>query len=101
MVGMYCGDHHDSTCADCAELLAYARERLLRCPYGDGKPTCANCPTHCYRTDRREQVRAVMRYSGPRMLTRHPLLAAAHLIDGRRRPSGPPPDRRPSGPPTC
>jgi hypothetical protein len=29
-------------------------------------------------------MRTVMRYAGPRMLWRHPLLAVAHLIDGRR-----------------
>jgi hypothetical protein len=29
-------------------------------------------------------MREVMRYAGPRMLWRHPLLAVAHLIDGRR-----------------
>ena len=34
----------------------------------------------------RERVRAVMRYSGPRMLTRHPVLAVAHLADGRKTP---------------
>ncbi|NIP33651.1 MAG: hypothetical protein GWN18_01835, partial [Thermoplasmata archaeon] len=34
----------------------------------------------------RERVREVMRYSGPRMLLRHPYLAIAHLRDGRRRP---------------
>jgi hypothetical protein len=33
----------------------------------------------------RERVREVMRYSGPRMLTRHPVLAVAHLVDGRRK----------------
>jgi hypothetical protein len=33
----------------------------------------------------REQVRAVMRYAGPRMVKEHPLLAAAHLTDGRRK----------------
>jgi len=71
-------------CPDCAALLDYARARLARCPYGAQKPTCADCPTHCYKPAMREQMRAVMRYSGPRMLTRHPLLAAAHLIDGRR-----------------
>ena len=32
----------------------------------------------------REEVREVMRHSGPRMLRRHPLLAVAHLLDGRR-----------------
>jgi hypothetical protein len=100
MVGMYCRDHHGvlqassgavvdaeagPLCEDCAALLGYARSRLDRCPYGAAKPTCAACPTHCYRTAMREQVRAVMRFSGPRMLTRHPILATAHLIDGRRR----------------
>jgi hypothetical protein len=30
----------------------------------------------------REQVRAVMRYAGPRMLWRHPILALEHLWDG-------------------
>jgi hypothetical protein len=93
MVELYCRDHHAPSaaspvvlCPDCAALLDYARARLSGCPYGGLKPTCANCPTHCYRPAMRDQVRAVMRYSGPRMLTRHPLLAAAHLIDGRRRP---------------
>jgi hypothetical protein len=73
-------------CPECTALLDYAHARLARCPYAVEKPTCAKCPTHCYRPAMREQVRAVMRYSGPRMLTKHPLLAAAHLIDGRRRP---------------
>jgi len=30
----------------------------------------------------RERIRAVMRYAGPRMLWRHPLLALLHLADG-------------------
>lgn len=102
MIGMYCRDHHSgpgsgeglppsgggssrSLCPECAELLDYARARLARCRYGADKPTCAVCPTHCYSSAMREQVRAVMRYSGPRMLRTHPLLAVAHLIDGHRR----------------
>jgi hypothetical protein len=31
----------------------------------------------------REQVRVVMRYAGPRMLTRYPILAIMHLFDGK------------------
>ena len=46
------------------------------------------CPTHCYKPEMRERVRAVMRYSGPRMLREHPVLAIAHLADGRRRAPG-------------
>jgi len=94
MVGMYCRDHHGTAgqpdvagglCEECSALLEYARSRLERCPYGLDKPTCAKCTTHCYKPTMREQVRAVMRYAGPRMMTEHPLLAAAHLSDGRRK----------------
>ena len=92
MIELYCRDHHDCAsrdddglCDDCAEVLAYSRVRLDRCRYGTEKPTCANCPTHCYKPAMRERVREVMRYSGPRMLKRHPMLAVAHLVDGRRK----------------
>jgi hypothetical protein len=30
----------------------------------------------------REAVREVMRYAGPRMALRHPILAFLHLLDG-------------------
>jgi hypothetical protein len=39
---------------------------------------------HCYKPDRREQVRQVMRWAGPRLAFRHPWLALMHFIDGRR-----------------
>jgi hypothetical protein len=89
MVRIYCRYHHGTRgelCRECADLHEYALLRLDRCRYQDGKPTCANCPVHCYRPDMRERVREVMRYSGPRMLLRHPYLALAHLRDGRRKP---------------
>lgn len=57
--------------------------RLDRCIYSPNKPTCVNCPTHCYKPDMREQIRVVMRYAGPRMLAKHPMLAILHLIDGK------------------
>ena len=93
MVALYCRDKHGTKggpkgglCEDCSVLLAYARRRLERCPFATDKPTCAHCATHCYKPAMREQVREVMRYAGPRMVREHPLLAAAHLIDGRRKP---------------
>ena len=94
MIALYCRDHHapapgqdgDKLCAECAELLDYARLRLEKCRYGAEKPTCANCETHCYKPAMRARVRAVMRYSGPRMMRRHPVLAVAHLVDGRKTP---------------
>jgi hypothetical protein len=89
MLAMYCAHHHQAAgstllCADCAELLAYARKRLAACPYGTEKPTCVNCPIHCYGRHPRERMRQVMRYAGPRMILRHPWLALAHMLDGRR-----------------
>jgi hypothetical protein len=87
MIRLYCRDRHagEALCAECAELLDYARERLARCPFQEGKTACGKCPVHCYRPEFREKVRTVMRHAGPRMLWRHPLLALHHLWDGRRR----------------
>jgi len=97
MVRMYCRDHRherrEALCAECAALFDYARRRLQRCVFGDAKPTCANCLVHCYSVDMRERVRIVMRWSGPRMLLRHPILAIRHMLDGRR-PSPTLPDKR-------
>jgi Nitrous oxide-stimulated promoter len=86
MVRMYCRHHHcdAAPCPDCATLFDYARRRLERCVFGDAKPTCANCAVHCYSAELRERVRVVMRWAGPRMLFRHPVLGIAHLLDGRR-----------------
>ncbi len=96
MIRLYCRDHHGggrSLCPGCAELLDYAFRRLDRCPFQEGKTTCAKCPVHCYKPSMREKVREVMRYSGPRMLWRHPVLALFHLLDGRRKEPVRPPTR--------
>lgn len=88
MIGLFCRHHHGSSaaiCPSCDALASYARERLVHCPFGADKPTCLNCQVHCYRSDMRERVRAVMRDAGPRMLLRHPILTVLHLYwDSRR-----------------
>lgn len=90
MLRIHCRDHHAQDaagaelCEACATLQAYARKRLAACTFGADKPTCVKCPIHCYGTRQREDMREVMRYAGPRMLLRHPVLAIAHVIDGRR-----------------
>jgi len=89
MVGIYCAGHHDGSvhdlCGSCAEFLDYTQRRLDKCPYGEDKPTCANCPVHCYKPAQRAQAKAIMRFAGPRMLLRHPLLTIAHQLDGFRK----------------
>lgn len=89
MALIYCHDKHgtrgEALCAECQGLMTYAGLRLDKCPYQEGKTTCVKCPTHCYKPDKREAVREIMRYAGPRMLLKHPYLAIMHLlVDGRR-----------------
>lgn len=88
MVSIFCADHHggkrSTVCHDCQEFLEYAAKRLEKCPYGEDKPSCANCPVHCYKSAQREHARRIMRYSGPRMSYRHPWLAVMHMLDSRR-----------------
>ena len=87
MVRIFCRDHHHppaSLCDSCQQFLAYAQVRLERCRFGPAKPTCAQCPVHCYQRDRREQARAIMRYAGPRMVYEHPIMSLWHWLDGFR-----------------
>lgn len=86
MLILYCRHHHEGEplCVGCTALARYAERRLERCVFGDAKPTCSNCVVHCYRADMRERVRETMRWAGPRMLLRHPVLAVRHMIDGMR-----------------
>jgi hypothetical protein len=87
MIMLYCKAHHHSSplCAECADLSDYAQERLQKCLFQDGKTTCAKCPVHCYHPSMRDKIRVIMRYSGPRMAYRHPVLTLFHLADGLRK----------------
>jgi len=96
MIGLYCRAHHHAEarpCEECRELLAYAMQRIEKCPFQADKPTCAKCPIHCYKPAMREKVRQVMRYAGPRMMLHHPVLAVLHTLDGLTRSAKP----RPAG----
>ncbi|MGR5205955.1 MULTISPECIES: nitrous oxide-stimulated promoter family protein [Vibrio] len=87
MIEVYCHDHHGTKgelCSACRKLLDYAEVRLDRCPYGEDKPACNKCPIHCYKPEPKELMRLVMRYSGPRMLIHHPILAIRHLVHEKR-----------------
>ncbi|GLP97586.1 nitrous oxide-stimulated promoter family protein [Paraferrimonas sedimenticola] len=95
MVRIYCQHHHQGThpCEECRDFLQFAHKKLVRCPYGQDKPTCAKCPIHCYKPEMRERAKTIMRYAGPRMLMRHPVMAIKHLLAERR----PVPDKPPKG----
>jgi hypothetical protein len=102
MLEIYCAQHHpdagNDLCPACFALLQFARCRLDGCPFGADKPLCSHCRIHCYqgRADLRAEIKAAMRYSGPRMLLRHPILSILHQLDrGLRLPGGKSPEEGP------
>lgn len=86
MIRLYCRKKHSgkNLCPDCAALDAYARMRSDCCPFMETKTFCSNCKIHCYKPDMREKIRAVMRFSGPRMIFYHPILAVRHIMETRK-----------------
>lgn len=83
MIHLYCRHKHypinNQLCDECAELLQYAVQRLSMCRFGEQKTACKLCPRHCYRTDYKVRIKAVMRFSGPRMIVHHPIKMLQHL----------------------
>lgn len=97
MIALYCkkkhhtkitrkkdGLHKEELCPECRELAEYARTRSDRCPFMETKTFCSNCRVHCYKPEMREKIREVMRFSGPRMLFYHPIMALRHVIESRK-----------------
>lgn len=83
MIRIYCRAHHalqgDALCGSCQELADYAFKRLSCCPFKEDKPVCAKCKVHCYKPAYREKISEVMRFAGPRVMFKHPLLSLEHL----------------------
>ena len=84
MIGLYCQKNHGTKkgqlCPACKELADYARKRTQACPFMEQKTFCSNCRVHCYNPAMRERIREVMRFSGPRMITVHPVMALRHVL---------------------
>ena len=82
MVHLYCRKQHHrpDLCPDCREVLAYAIDRSDHCPFMESKTFCSNCKVHCYRPEMRKKIKEIMRFSGPRMLLYHPVLAVSHML---------------------
>lgn len=88
MIQIFCHNIHQTKkelCHECRKLSVYAHARLNKCHFEAKKATCANCRIHCYKPVMRERIKDVMRYSGPRMTYRHPILALYHFLDGLRK----------------
>ena len=88
MIALYCRKQHGtpkgSLCPECRQLHDYALTRIDKCPFMETKTFCSACKTHCYKPQMREAIRQVMRWSGPRMIFHHPVLAIRHLIETKK-----------------
>lgn len=82
MIWIYCKAHkHDNVlCSECSELVEYSNNRLDACKFGNIKTFCSKCKVHCYKPEMRENIKKVMRYSGPRILFYNPLMAIKHFL---------------------
>lgn len=95
MIALYCKKNHhnkynkgsinkNGLCAECQELAEYAGLRSDKCPFMETKTFCANCKVHCYNQEMRGKIKAVMRFSGPRMMFHHPVAAIHHIVSTMR-----------------
>ena len=86
MIELYCLHHlRQEAMPEEYELLAeYACQRLEHCKFGEEKTPCGECPVHCYAPPKRQQIREVMRWVGPRMILYSPKDAIVHIWDSIR-----------------
>lgn len=87
MIALYCKKQHgrkNGLCPECEELATYARLRSDKCPFMETKTFCSNCKVYCYKPEMREKIRAVMRFSGPRMIFHHPVVAVRHMVETKK-----------------
>ena len=86
LIQLYCRQQHKGIdkndkglCPDCQALDDYAQMRIDHCPFMETKTFCSNCKVHCYEPTMREKIRVVMRYAGPRLLLKHPMMVIRHM----------------------
>jgi len=86
-IRLYCEKKHEPSskpiCSECNNMLDYSHQRLELCQYQEDKPTCRKCPVHCFKPTMREEIRRVMRFSGPRFVLRAPMDWIRHQLHDR------------------
>ena len=87
MIRLYCKKKHGrktELCTECQTLHDYAMMRSDKCPFMETKTFCSNCKIRCYKSDMREKIREVMRFSGSRIIFHHPVMAIRHVIESKK-----------------
>lgn len=82
MIKLYCKKNcrKKELCDECKKLLEYANKKVDNCRQKETKTFCSMCNTHCYSPKMRNNIRRVMKFSGPRMLIYNPPLAISHVF---------------------
>lgn len=85
MAQIYCDAHHIgmnkdavNLCIECREAVIATLNRTQVCPNGHIH-NCQDCDIKCQRGDGQSRIKAIMAYSAPRMLWRHPLMTFTYL----------------------
>lgn len=89
MISLYCKGNHKNhwknnnkeLCQECRELRDFAYMRIEKCPMKDTKTFCSTCTIQCYPKEKRQAIREVMKWAGPRMLLYNPPLAFKHVYN--------------------
>lgn len=88
MVEIYCESKHSTNgciCKDCQEILDYCNLRISKCVFGNKKPACSECPIHCFKPEMKKKIKTIMRFSGPKMVFRHPVYSLYHILDKHKK----------------
>ncbi len=83
MINLYCEKKHKlgiEDCSNCKELYDYAANRLDGCRYGENKTSCKSCIVHCFSNEKREEIKKIMRFSGPRIIFYRPYYYISYIL---------------------
>lgn len=82
MIEYYCKKKHKGgrLCNECSSLFGYVLLRIDKCPFGEKKPVCSSCTIHCYNPLMKEEIKSVMKFSGPAILFRKPVTGIKYLL---------------------
>lgn len=87
MIALYCHRNHHTRGAPLSRVRGAERLRprpLRALPVHGDEDLLRQLPRARYKPDMREKIRAVMRFSGPRMIFYHPVAAIRHVVETKR-----------------
>lgn len=87
MINLYCEKKHKlgiRKCKDCREIFQYASTQLDQCKFGEKKLSCKKCRVHCFSPEKREEIRKIMRFSGPRIIFYRPQYYIRYILSPKK-----------------